>query len=132
MNPLVLFKQCVTCRVERPLARFELGRRTCRDCVNARTRASGRRTYTPERNRKYEYGLDNTSFLEMLYAQHGACAICGRVGGKLVVDHDHVTGRVRGLLCDRCNRGIGHLGDDPDRCWAAARYLRSSEASHCA
>jgi hypothetical protein len=59
--------------------------------------------------------------------QRGVCAICGRppVGKqRLSVDHCHVTGQVRGLLCDPCNTALGLLGDDPERLLAAARYLK--------
>jgi hypothetical protein len=58
----------------------------------------------------------------MLFEQQdGKCAICGKTHGhvtvngvktKLAVDHDHATGKIRGLLCSRCNRGIGYLGEE--------------------
>ena len=43
--------------------------------------------------------------------------------GTWRVDHDHKTGQVRGLLCDRCNLGIGYMQDGPDILIAAARYV---------
>jgi hypothetical protein len=43
--------------------------------------------------------------------------------GRWHIDHDHVTGQVRGLLCNNCNRGIGYFGDDPQVMTAAARYV---------
>lgn len=51
------------------------------------------------------------------------CEVCGSMV-RLVVDHNHATGAVRGPLCSRCNVGIGMLGDDPERLEEAARYLR--------
>jgi hypothetical protein len=59
-----------------------------------------------------QYGLSRESYLKMYEAQGRKCAIngCDRTG-KLVVDHDHVTGKVRGLLCGPCNTRLGHLGD---------------------
>ena len=58
--------------------------------------------------------------------QGGACAICGDTRDVLCVDHDHKTGRVRGMLCRACNLGIGCLGDDPIRLFMAASYLIKS------
>jgi len=53
------------------------------------------------------------------------CAICGNPGGKkrLCVDHDHVTGKIRGILCDNCNVGIGRLKDDIGLLYRAIDYL---------
>lgn len=70
------------------------------------------------------YGLTEDDYDSMRTRQGGVCAICGRPGdGPLHVDHDHATGAVRGLLCSPCNRGIGHLGDDPLVALAATAYL---------
>ena len=51
------------------------------------------------------------------------CVICGSVN-NIVVDHDHVTGKVRGPLCQHCNFGLGHFKDDPELLELAALYLR--------
>ena len=53
------------------------------------------------------------------------CVICGSEE-PLVVDHDHKTGKVRGMLCNHCNRGLGHFCDDPELMEFAAEYLRES------
>lgn len=81
-----------------------------------------------------EYGLSADEYLAMLEAQDGRCAICrgephtqnGRQA-RLSVDHDHVTGKPRGLVCHNCNRAIGLLGDDPARALALADYLWSHQ-----
>ena len=51
------------------------------------------------------------------------CVICGS-DEPLVVDHDHKTGKVRGMLCNHCNRGLGHFRDDPELLQFAAIYLQ--------
>lgn len=73
------------------------------------------------------YGITKEQFDKMLEAQHGVCAIChtewgvGRKGP--FIDHDHITGAVRGLLCNSCNTGIGLLKDDPVIMQSAITYL---------
>ncbi len=63
-------------------------------------------------------------FAEMLEVQGSTCAICGNTSEKrLHVDHDHETGRVRGLLCFTCNTLLGNAKDDPRIILAAAEYL---------
>lgn len=91
------------------------------------------RLRNPHRSRndllKYKYGLTPERFEEMLTAQEGKCAICRRPprpGKPFSIDHDHETGRVRGLLCQFCNvmlgfiEGNGLLGHVDD---AVATYL---------
>ena len=70
--------------------------------------------------------MTQDDYERMLAAQGGCCAICGRrprAGKHLHVDHDHDTGRVRGLLCFSCNVAIGNLHHDVDRVLRAADYV---------
>jgi hypothetical protein len=61
-----------------------------------------------------KYGITDLDYARALIAQAGCCAICGTGCWirSLNIDHDHITGHVRGLLCTPCNIGIGHLGLD--------------------
>lgn len=88
--------------------------------------------YMSERQRKYQlkfnYGITEADYGSMLAMQTSRCGICGtdKLTGKwkrFAVDHDHTTGRVRGLLCNECNRGIGLLKDNPDILRKAAEYI---------
>ena len=70
----------------------------------------------------------------MYEKQQGRCAICGtdEPGSKFKhfhVDHDHVTGQVRALLCSDCNTGLGKFRDDPDLLRAAATYIQFYDRS---
>jgi hypothetical protein len=73
------------------------------------------------RFRKY-YNLTVAEYDVMAEAQNFQCAICGRTK-QLQVDHNHKTKAVRGLLCGRCNRGLGQFGDDYRLCQRAFCYL---------
>lgn len=80
-----------------------------------------------------QYGITVEQYDQLLADQGGTCAICqlperyvdARTGRtrRLSVDHDHKTGRVRGLLCGSCNQAVGHFEDDHDRCVRAGQYL---------
>jgi hypothetical protein len=75
-----------------------------------------------------KYGMTQSDYGSMLEAQGGRCAICGRASersqkGMLYVDHDHVTGKVRGLLCGLCNSALGDLGDSIRNVERALSYL---------
>lgn len=85
---------------------------------------TGRRSRDLYLRRNYGIGLDGHDAL--LTAQGGACAICKQAPsdrGSLHVDHCHTTGRVRGLLCTHCNRGVGGFRDNPQWCQFASKYL---------
>jgi hypothetical protein len=83
-------------------------------------------------NRRYVYGVTNDELEQMLIAQDGRCALCPRDiafdhprrSRRPNVDHDHSTGKIRGLLCLPCNTGIGLLQDSPSLLEKAAAYLR--------
>jgi hypothetical protein len=68
------------------------------------------------------YGISEAQYQEVLHAQRGWCAICGAEKAAHV-DHDHLTGVFRGILCGGCNTGMGQLGDDPVSLRRAADYV---------
>lgn len=78
------------------------------------------------------YGFTQARYEALLEAQGGGCAICGRRpmevpharGHRFAIDHDHVTGFVRGVLCAPCNGGLGSYQDNIERLEAAILYLR--------
>lgn len=85
----------------------------------------------PNRNDhlRLAYGITDKHYQWLLDCQGGVCAICksseggGRHKNLFYVDHDHVTGKVRGLLCINCNLGLGKFADSPDRLKAALSYV---------
>ena len=72
---------------------------------------------------KSKYGLSLDDFNKMVETQDGKCCVCMKAVKRFHVDHSHVTGRVRGLLCGGCNTGIGLLKDSSDICLSAYNYL---------
>lgn len=81
-----------------------------------------------EWNLRKNYGIGHAEYEAMLASQHFGCAGCGAPEttertGRLHVDHDHLTGRVRGLLCSSCNHAIGKAKDNPARLRRLADYL---------
>lgn len=77
-----------------------------------------------------KFGITQAEYEQMLDAQGGGCGVCGdapRPGQALHVDHDHRTGRVRGLLCVNCNNGLGQFKEAPGRVRMALEYLEAGE-----
>lgn len=121
-------KLCTKCGDEKPVDEFYWdAARTgpypwCKECQRADTR---RRYYEnqpdPQTGRatsyRIRYGITIEDYDRMLEQQEGGCAICRRepkLGKYLSVDHDHETGKVRALLCARCNGLVGHHEKDVD------------------
>lgn len=100
-----------------------------------RRNAENRRKYSREfywENRQKEldrirfkkYGITGDEFRMILERQNLKCPICERdIKKNLSVDHDHRTGKIRGLICNNCNLSIGNAGDSSDRLRAMAKYL---------
>ena len=90
----------------------EIGRRCyAKDLNNNRLKARARR-----------YGVSLQDIENMTERQHRKCLICGKLD-KLFIDHDHKTGKIRGLLCNQCNLAVGYLDDNPAKLMNAIRYL---------
>jgi hypothetical protein len=105
----------------------------CKAC-RSKFRGGARTAEQQKRSNLKKYGITLEDYEALHNAQAGVCAICGRpettrnpkCGMKsLAVDHCHTTGKVRGLLCHNCNRGIGHLQESPEVMAAAVKYLSS-------
>lgn len=107
--------------------------RQCQTCIREKNKRyaedvkAGRRDRHPNVVGRYNrflkrYGLTDESYQVLVKAHRGRCAICS-AKQKLYVDHCHVTGRVRGLLCMGCNTGVGHLRDSPRLLRLAIAYL---------
>lgn len=116
---------CTKCKQEKPSNSeyFPLHNRKkngldswCREC---------RATYRNGINRGKFRSVISDYDLQDIKASITQCVICG-LEEKLVVDHDHITGQVRGMLCNHCNRGLGHFRDDPMLLEFAAQYLYAS------
>lgn len=96
-------------------------------------RANYRRTHRDERARttwrsslKTRYGITPEQYDALLAQQDGKCALCGNPPTgrrRLCVDHSHKNGRVRALLCDPCNAGLGAFRDDPKLLTKAAAFV---------
>lgn len=102
---------------------------TCSACIKARKTVYNRFWHTMRK-----YGVDKTYFYVLWEACRGKCYICNRTMNQpsegrgqdldiVAIDHCHVTGKVRGLLCNGCNKGIGLFKDNPELLYNAARYL---------
>lgn len=85
-----------------------------------------------DKDLKRTYGITLAYYIELLTAQGGACAICsnpetdthkGKIK-RLAVDHDHKTGKIRGLLCGNCNRAIGMIKENQSIALSIVKYLR--------
>lgn len=87
---------------------------------------------TKNNDLKKMYGITLQEYENLLAKQNGVCAICGGkettksndgFPRRMPVDHDHATGKIRGLLCTQCNRGLGMFGENRNRLLAAAAYV---------
>lgn len=124
-------KWCKDCGEIKPLDTFVLSKKSptgrgsyCKPCQNARTYESRQRLHggSREYHLRHRYGIGAKAFESMLAEQDGKCPICERPDPEHV-DHDHETGKVRGILCFNCNQGLGNFRDDIRSLIRAVNYL---------
>lgn len=140
-------KVCGKCKIEKPVEQFaKRGQKwtsKCKQCHNEYYREYWKKSDSyikhKERVKNYkktnkimlkakEYGITETELQSLFDSlEDGKCQICNAREGTHI-DHCHQTGKVRGILCGRCNTGIGMLGDNSAAVQKAAEYLRASEA----
>ena len=78
-----------------------------------------------------KYDINQSDYEEIKEFQEGRCCICHQESDKLVVDHDHGSGAVRGLLCHSCNVMLGHAKDNVKTLSAAIDYLNNHRTTYC-
>lgn len=124
-------KYCPRCKEVKSVGEFGSNRSQksalapyCRSCHNVAMAEIRERNHGSGRNYllKLRYGVTEAQVNEMIAEQGGICVICLRAVPKHV-DHDHMTGLVRRILCFKCNGGLGQFEDDPERLRLAADYL---------
>ena len=134
-------KVCNRCGEEKYLGDFYLhkGKRTpegyrnpsCKACLNkssmswAKNNPDKVAVHRRKRNLKTKYGISVEEYDQMFKQQNGVCFICSSppTHRRLNVDHNHTTGQVRKLLCDKCNMALGLLEEDTNRLEKVRRYL---------
>lgn len=121
-------KVCTKCGDRLPFKEFHLNKRNVDgldlNCKSCRAKLYDANVYRSG-NLIRTYGITIDEYNSILEKQGGVCKICGGVDKhkSLAVDHNHTSGEVRGLLCERCNRGIGLLQDSEVLLRRAADYL---------
>lgn len=124
---------CSKCKVEKPLSDFSKDsskkRGYCSQCKSCKSEASNRwyhrvkdsedwKTRVRRYRVKFNYGI-------ALESVPKNCQVCGSTK-KICVDHDHKTNRVRGFLCDNCNKALGFVNDDTNVLMELIRYVTKS------
>mgnify|MGYP003109650548 FL=1 len=114
-------KMCNICNITKPIRGFDKDK-TKKDKLQG-TCKSCRKDYRLKLNLD-KFKLTMQEYNDMLKEQNYLCSICFVDEGKsLCIDHDHITNKVRGLLCSRCNKGLGLLGDSILAVKSALKYL---------
>lgn len=124
-------KECSKCLKEKHIDDFHKDKHTltgytsiCKECKSEYTKEN--KEVAKFRSIKNKYNLGKLEYSELIKIQNGKCAICKK-NEELVVDHNHKTKEVRGLLCWKCNVGLGHFNDNPEYLKEAINYLEKSK-----
>lgn len=146
------YKTCSKCKEHKLISEFGYRnnkekrlRSQCKVCENKRNlefhhsnRKGGIARKAAYRYTLKSYGMDEKDFLGMYENQKGLCKICSKkirnpfgdwTGEKQSIDHCHITGKVRGILCMKCNTSLGGFSDNVGMLQKAIEYLKQNEDS---
>lgn len=128
-------KTCNVCLVDKDLSQFYRHTSTkdrlhtsCKDCHNKEslTNYYKRGGYNSAQHYRSTYGITTEELERMKKAQNNFCAIC-KEEKRLVLDHNHANKRIRKLLCDKCNQGLGSFNDNSKLLIEAANYIEDNK-----
>lgn len=132
-------KRCPDCSVVKPISEYNKSKSKpdglqayCKPCSRARNNAHNEKHRARVRHQrrmahnKSRYGITPEEYEALLEKASAACMACGVRDERLCIDHSHKDGRVRGILCWRCNLALGYALDNPDVLVGLANYLRNS------
>lgn len=131
-------KVCSKCGIEKSVEGFHRSKKSKDGLQSACKLCQKKRLSSPENMERRQkaawagclkkFGITEDDYNKMFNEQMGLCAICHKPDSiRLAVDHDHDTGLIRGLLCKKCNMGIGLLSDDPNTLVNAVFYLKGKK-----
>lgn len=148
-------KECSKCKLNKCTSLFYKDssrsdglQKLCKPCDNDRVRERKKRTgykESPEKSKRWraknksktrfqrikrKYNIDEEGFNDILESQGNSCEICKSSEWLPVVDHDHLTGSVRGLLCSNCNTALGLLKENEDSVMGLLNYIRKYKIYH--
>jgi hypothetical protein len=118
-------KLCKDCKIYKPISEFNKNKEIhvhaiCIECGKKRSN-----TYHKSIYRYAKYGITKEDFDKLFKTQEGKCPICiTELKEEIHIDHDHLTGQVRGILCGKCNKGLGQFNDDIESLTNAIKYLK--------
>lgn len=144
-------KICPHCKIEKSISDYHKDKKnkdglasSCKDCRNKMAQSWYHNLVAKKWNKQHierarknqlkaKYNITIEDYDKMFMQQNGVCAVCGKTESsknqyglrRLSVDHNHKTGKVRGLLCAKCNQAIGLFDDNVDYLLNAVEYLRS-------
>lgn len=130
----IIQKLCGSCKEFKILEDFHIKRNNqsghsswCKKCFSEYMKVkNSNKEYVRNKWLKTAYGITIEDYDKLYTNQNGKCAICKNNFDLLMVDHEHSSGKIRGLLCDDCNQGIGRFKDNIDILKSAIFYLIES------
>lgn len=124
-------KKCKTCSINKELSMFEPRKLSCKQCRNIKRVQMHDFNKNKDGLLKARFGISLNDYNKMFIDQGGCCSICkipqSALPKSFAVDHDHITGAIRGLLCDNCNRALGQFKDNVNNLKLAIAYLEKTQ-----